>query len=75
MDRLQPLLSGVRSRHRVLGVLGNHDDCHMVGPMEAMGIRMLVNESVKLTRGPDVLQVVGTDGLLFKKRRHVPDSS
>jgi hypothetical protein len=55
----------VRSRHGVLGVLGNHDDCHMVGPMEAMGIRMLVNESVRLTRGRDVLQVVGTDDVHY----------
>ena len=65
MDRLRPLVSGVRSRHGVLGVLGNHDDCHMVGPMEAMGIRMLVNESVRLTRGRDVLQVVGTDDVHY----------
>jgi predicted MPP superfamily phosphohydrolase len=65
MDRLQPLVSRLRSRHGVLGVLGNHDDCHMVGPMEAMGIRMLVNESVRLTRGEDVLQVVGTDDVHY----------
>ena len=65
MDRLRPLVSRVRSRHGVLGVLGNHDDCHMVGPMEAMGIRMLVNESVSLTRGEDVLQVVGTDDVHY----------
>ncbi len=65
MDRLQALVSRVRSRHGVLGVLGNHDDCHMVGPMEAMGIRMLVNESVRLTRERDVLQVVGTDDVHY----------
>jgi predicted MPP superfamily phosphohydrolase len=65
MDRLRPLVSRVRSRHGVLGVLGNHDDCHMVGPMEAMGIRMLVNESVKIARGADVLQVVGTDDVHY----------
>ena len=65
MDRLRPLVSGVRSRHGVLGVLGNHDDCHMVGPMEAMGIRVLVNESVRIARGEDVLQVVGTDDVHY----------
>jgi predicted MPP superfamily phosphohydrolase len=65
MDGLRPLVEGVRSRHGVLGVLGNHDDCHMVGPMEAMGIRMLVNESVRLARGSEVLQVVGTDDVHY----------
>jgi predicted MPP superfamily phosphohydrolase len=65
MDRLQHLVARLRSRNGVLGVLGNHDDCHMVGPMEAMGIRVLVNESVRLTRGKDVLQVVGTDDVHY----------
>jgi uncharacterized protein len=65
MERLRPLVSGLRTRHGVLGVLGNHDDCHMVGPMEAMGIRVLVNESVRLTQGEDVLQVVGTDDVHY----------
>jgi len=65
MERLRPLVAGVRSRHGVLGVLGNHDDCHMVGPMEAMGIRVLVNEGVRLTRGEDALQVVGTDDVHY----------
>ena len=65
MDGLRPLVSGLRSRHGVVGVLGNHDDCHMVGPMEAMGIRVLVNEGIRLTRGEDVLQVVGTDDVHY----------
>jgi predicted MPP superfamily phosphohydrolase len=65
MDRLGPLVSSLRSRNGVLGVLGNHDDCHMVGPMEAMGIRLLINESVRLARGQDVLQVVGTDDVHY----------
>jgi predicted MPP superfamily phosphohydrolase len=65
MDRLRPLVSSLRSRNGVLGVLGNHDDCHMVGPMEEMGIRMLVNEAVRLARGASVLQVVGTDDVHY----------
>jgi len=65
MDGLRSLVAGLRSRHGVLAVLGNHDDCHMVGPMEAMGIRVLVNECVRLVRGPDVLQVVGTDDVHY----------
>jgi hypothetical protein len=65
MDQLQTLVAGVRSRQGVLAVLGNHDDCHMVAPMEAMGIRVLVNESVVLARGDARLQLIGTDDVHY----------
>ena len=65
MASLQRLVAGIDSREGFLGVLGNHDDCHMVAPMEAMGIRMLINESVVLTRGGDRLRIVGTDDVHY----------
>ena len=65
MERMRALVSGLRSRNGVLGVLGNHDDCHMVEPLEAMGVRMLVNESVELTRGNARLQFIGTDDVHY----------
>jgi uncharacterized protein len=65
MDALQRLVQGIHSRHGFLGVLGNHDDCHMVAPMEKMGIRMLINENVVLSRGTDRLRVVGTDDVHY----------
>jgi uncharacterized protein len=65
MASLERLVDGIDSRHGVLAVLGNHDDCHMVAPMEAMGIRLLINEHVMLTRGSDRLCVVGTDDVHY----------
>jgi predicted MPP superfamily phosphohydrolase len=65
MNSLERVVAAIRSRQGFLGVLGNHDDCHMVAPMEAMGIRMLINESVVLARGPDRLRVVGTDDVHY----------
>jgi hypothetical protein len=65
MDRLRRLVAGLRCRHGLLGVLGNHDDCHMVAPMEAMGIRMLVNESVEIERGGGRVQAIGTDDVHY----------
>jgi predicted MPP superfamily phosphohydrolase len=62
---LRALVAGLRSREGVLGVLGNHDGCHMVAPMEAMGVRMLVNESVEIVRGGARLLVVGTDDVHY----------
>jgi predicted MPP superfamily phosphohydrolase len=65
MASLERVVRGVRSRHGFLAVLGNHDDCHMVAPMEAMGVRLLINEHVVLARGGDQLRVVGTDDVHY----------
>jgi predicted MPP superfamily phosphohydrolase len=65
MASLERLVRGVRSREGFLAVLGNHDDCHMVTPMEAMGIRLLINESVVLTRASERLRVIGTDDVHY----------
>ncbi len=65
MDSLRRLVGGIRSRLGFLAVLGNHDDCHMVAPMEAMGIRLLINEGVVLRRDRDRLRIVGTDDVHY----------
>jgi len=65
MTSLERVVRATKSRGGFLGVLGNHDDCHMVAPMEAMGIRMLINESVVVTRGADRLRIVGTDDVHY----------
>ena len=43
------------------GVLGNHDTIRMVPGMEAMGIRMLLNESVAIARGNQRIHLAGID--------------
>jgi predicted MPP superfamily phosphohydrolase len=65
MDGLRALVSGLRIREGCLGVLGNHDDCHMVAPMESMGIRMLINEAVEIERAGARIQVIGTDDVHY----------
>jgi uncharacterized protein len=45
----------------VYAVLGNHDSLRMVPAMEAMGIRVLVNEAAALARGGDHLHLAGID--------------
>jgi len=65
MAALQRLVGGIAVREGFLAVLGNHDDCHMVAPMEAMGIRLLINERVNLQRGSERLQIVGTDDVHY----------
>lgn len=54
-----------RLRHAIKGsayaVLGNHDTLRLVPGMEAMGYRLLMNESAKLTRGAEVIHLSGID--------------
>lgn len=45
----------------VYGVLGNHDTIQMVPGLEAMGIRMLLNECEAITRGDQSIYLAGID--------------
>jgi hypothetical protein len=56
-------LARVRSHlgESVYGVLGNHDTIRMVPGMEAMAIRMLLNESELIARGDQCIHLAGID--------------
>jgi len=43
------------------GVLGNHDTIRMVPALEGLGIRMLLNQSVKIVRGDQRIHLAGID--------------
>lgn len=45
----------------VYAVLGNHDSIRMVTALEAMGIRVLLNESVPISHQGDTLYLAGID--------------
>jgi predicted MPP superfamily phosphohydrolase len=45
----------------IYAVLGNHDYIEMVLPLEEMGVRFLLNENVKLTRGTRSIYLAGID--------------
>ncbi|EGV52697.1 metallophosphoesterase [Candidatus Endoriftia persephone] len=53
------LMSGLRQP--VYGVLGNHDSVTMLPALEAMGIRMLLNEHQFIERGEARIYLVGID--------------
>jgi predicted MPP superfamily phosphohydrolase len=56
MLRLRAALEGP-----VYGVLGNHDTVRMVPDLEAMGITMLLNESITIERGGQKICLAGVD--------------
>jgi len=55
------IVAEVHAADGILATLGNHDTAAMVAPLEAMGVRVLVNESVTLARGAEAVHVTGTD--------------
>jgi uncharacterized protein len=60
-------LARIRSHLRgpVYGVLGNHDTIRMVPGLEAMGIRMLLNETEQLVREGEHIYIAGIDDAHF----------
>ena len=45
----------------VYGVFGNHDSIRMLPEIESMGVRMLMNEHIRLARDSDAIYLVGVD--------------
>ena len=52
-------------RGPIYGVLGNHDTIRMVPGLEAMGIRMLLNECETIARGDQRIHLAGIDDAHF----------
>lgn len=58
---LGKILSAVRSRNGVVGVLGNHDYAEEARVLGKMGVRMLINDAVEIVEGEETMWVVGLD--------------
>jgi predicted MPP superfamily phosphohydrolase len=66
----------------IFGVLGNHDTIQMVPTMEAMGIRILLNECETIVRGDQRIYLAGIDDAHFyrvdnieKAASQIPESA
>lgn len=57
--RMRPVLA--KLRQPIYGVLGNHDTIRMVPALEAMGIRMLLNEFDSISRAGTNIYLAGID--------------
>lgn len=56
MARVRPHLKG-----DVYAILGNHDSLRMASGLEAMAVRLLLNEAVALRRGGEAIHLAGID--------------
>ncbi len=59
LARMRSVLAAIK--RPIYGVLGNHDTIRMVPDLEAMGIRMLLNESETITRAGASIYLAGID--------------
>jgi predicted MPP superfamily phosphohydrolase len=67
----------VRSRLKgpIYGVLGNHDTIRMVPALEAMGIRMLLNECEPIGRDEQSIFLAGVDDAHFYRMDNIEKAS
>lgn len=61
LRRLRRLMAHVRSRHGILGVLGNHDCIEMSPDFEEAGIIMLINDAWPISVQGARIWIVGVD--------------
>lgn len=62
-DRAMQEIAGLCTQlsQPIYGVLGNHDSICMLPELEEMGVRMLLNEHVRLQRGEETVYLAGID--------------
>ena len=63
LPAIRALVGTIRARDGVLGVLGNHDGAAAVEALERLGVNLLINETVSIERGGEVIHVTGTDDI------------
>lgn len=76
----EPTLEGMavireRLKGEIFAILGNHDSIRMVPGLEAMGIRVLLNESVELERGGGSIYMAGIDDAHYYQVHNIDKAS
>lgn len=58
---MRRVIQSIRAKDGIFGILGNHDISEIAYELSDMGVRMLINEAVELTRGRDSISLAGLD--------------
>ncbi|MGH6933586.1 MAG: metallophosphoesterase [Dongiaceae bacterium] len=68
-DHVLPSITKVaraaRASEGIVATLGNHDPADMVAPLEAHGIRVLINETMTIRRAGEAIHVTGLDDVHY----------
>ena len=71
---LQQIINNVCAPDGVYATLGNHDTHPAVKLLEEMGVRVLINENMALSRGSASITLTGTDDPHYYYTHHVVDT-
>lgn len=55
------VLASIRAEDGIYGILGNHDESEIAFRLEEMGVRMLVNEAVAVSKDGESIWIAGVD--------------
>ena len=58
---VEQVLACVKSRHGIVGILGNHDFYEVVPELERMGVTMLINQSLEVRQDGASIWLLGLD--------------
>jgi predicted MPP superfamily phosphohydrolase len=61
LEALVPIVRSILARDGIFGILGNHDILEMIPMLEQMGVRILLNESIRLHRSSADIVLAGVD--------------
>jgi predicted MPP superfamily phosphohydrolase len=62
---LEPILAAIEAPDGHYAIMGNHDPADGVPILEAMGLKVLINQTITLTRGDAVLHLTGLDDVHY----------
>jgi len=65
MQMLREIVDSVRPRDGIIGTLGNHDVHELAPIIEAMGVQLLINESIRIDRGNESIHITGLDDVHY----------
>lgn len=71
LQPLESLVRQIKAKDGILATLGNHDTYLMVNHLEGMGMCVLANETVKIQRKGETIDVTGLDDTIYYYTDHV----
>lgn len=61
LEAMKKILTHIHAPMGIFGVRGNHDSIELAGHLESLGIKMLINSSVKIKKNGAEINLVGVD--------------
>ena len=61
LSHMAKLVKVIQCPYGMIGILGNHDFLEMVPGLEDLGITLLLNESIPISRSDETIWIVGVD--------------